>query len=121
MIFTRDQYIDLLKHRINSEFGKNPKKRKKSIALADYCNPNNATYDRHFIRILLSGMKFAGISHNSHDITPEQVEALINFLQVCSWADFYIIFKLFPYMPIVIIVIQMLTLITLLKNTTKII
>jgi len=121
MIFTRNQYIDLLKHRINSEFGEDVLTRKQTIAIADYCNPSKPAYDRNFIRILLAGLKFAGISHNNHDISPLQIEALINFFQVCSWTDFYIVFKLFPFMPVVIVVIQLLTFITLLKNSTHII
>jgi hypothetical protein len=119
MIFTRQQYIDLLKHRINTEFGKDPKTRKKSIAIANYCNPTKTSYDRTFIRILLSGLKFAGISHNNHDITPAHVEALINFLQVCSWTDFYIAFKLFSIMPLISMGIQLIVFSTLLTSLLK--
>lgn len=116
MLFTRNQYIDLLKKRINSEFGEDFATRKQTIAISDYCNPHKSKYDREFIRILLAGLKFSGISHNNHDISPLQVEALINFFQVCSWTDFYIVFKLFPFMPVIIVTIQLLTFITLLRN-----
>jgi|SRR5882672_2182137 len=123
MIFTRQQYIDLLKHKINTEFGSDPTNRKPSIAISDYCNPTKPAYDKKFIRILLSGFKFAGISHNNHDITVLHIEALINFFQVCSWTDFYIVLKLFPIMPVIIMTLQLLTfmtlLCTLLKNWSK--
>jgi hypothetical protein len=116
MIFFRQQYIDLLTHRINEEFGRNPSRRKKNILLADYCDPRSKKYDRHFIRILLAGFKFANIAHNNHDISSTQIEALINFFQVSSWADFYIVFKFFPIMPIIITILQLLTFITLLSK-----
>ena len=119
MILTRKQYINLLKHRINTEFGKNPKTRKKSIAISDYCNPTNKLYDRTFIRILLSGMKFAGISNNNHDISPQQIEALINFFQVCSWAEFYVAFRLFPIMPLITMSVQIIVFSTLLTSLIK--
>jgi len=116
MIFTRQQHIRLLKHKINTVFGRDASTRKKTVPIASFCNPNNAKYDKEFIRIILSGMKFAGISNNSYDIKPEQIEALINFFQVCSWTDFYIVFRLFPIMPVIIMVIQLLTFITLLTK-----
>lgn len=117
IIFTRKQYLHYLKSKRQKEFVEKNSDSKSShevmVSLHEYCNPDKTTYDRKFMKTVLAGMKFAGISHDSHDISQKQLEALINFFQVCSWTDFYIVFRLFPYMPLIIMIIQLFTLFTL--------
>jgi hypothetical protein len=124
IIFTRKQYLTYLKSKREQEFVIKNKEGKGAheimVSLHEYCNPDKSTYDRKFMKTVLAGMKFAGISHDSHDISQKQLEALINFFQVCSWADFYIVFRLFPYMPLIIMVIQLFTLATLIFKLVKI-
>jgi hypothetical protein len=127
MIFTRTQYLTYLKSKRLKEFVEKNKSNVTPLAadsvkvsLHEYCNPEKPTYDKKFMRTVLAGMKFAGVSHDNHDITQKQLEALINFFQVCSWTDFYIVFKLFPYMPLIIMVIQLFTLVTLIFKVIKV-
>jgi hypothetical protein len=127
MIVTRKQYLNYLKSKRLIEFVERNKTSPShttadlvKISIHDYSDPANFRYDKKFMRTVLAGMKFAGVSHDNHDITQKQLEALINFFQVCSWTDFYIVFKLFPYMPLIIMVIQLFTLVTLIFKVIKV-